>query len=218
MNLPFTVGEFLDVFRAYNLAIWPGQIALYGAGVALVLVALWGPAAWARWVVPGGLAALWAWMGAVYHLGFFAGVNKAARLFGIAFLAQALLWLLWAWRTPALHFRPRDLAWRSVGAGLLGYALVIYPLLNVALGHAYPAMPTFGAPCPTTIATLGLLTWASPGPRWYVLPVPILWALVGTSAAILLGVREDLGLPVAAALAIAAKLGHCRRRSVLPPR
>jgi hypothetical protein len=33
--------------------------------------------------------------------------------------------------------------------------------------------------------------------------VPSLWALVGTSAALQLGVREDLGLPVAAVLAAA---------------
>ena len=85
----------------------------------------------------------------------------------------------------------------------------MYPLLNVLLGHRYPAMPTFGAPCPTTIATFGLLTWATPRPPWFVWPIPVLWALVGTSAAFALGVREDLGLLAAAGLAVAVQL---RRR------
>jgi hypothetical protein len=84
-------------------------------------------------------------------------------------------------------FRPPDPVQRLVGAGIVGYALVVYPLLNVLLGHRYPAMPTFGAPCPTTIATFGLLTWATPRPPWFVWPIPILWALVGTSAAFTLG-------------------------------
>ena len=38
-RLPFTVADFLDVLRAYNLAIWPGQVVLYALGAALALVA-----------------------------------------------------------------------------------------------------------------------------------------------------------------------------------
>ena len=34
MNFPFTTEQFLDVFRAYNLAVWPAQIFL----VVLVLI------------------------------------------------------------------------------------------------------------------------------------------------------------------------------------
>jgi hypothetical protein len=209
MSLPFTLEQFLDVFRAYNGAIWPAQWGLYGLGVAMVLVAVRAPIGWGRWAVPAGLALLWAWTGAVYHLGFFAGINPAARLFGIAFLAQAILSLAWAWRTSALGFRPADTVQRLAGAGILAYAFLLYPLLNVLFGHRYPAMPTFGAPCPTTIATFGLLAWATPRPPWFVWPIPVLWALVGTSAAFALGIREDLGLLAAAILAIAVQL---RRR------
>jgi hypothetical protein len=209
MSLPFTLEQFLDVFRAYNGAIWPAQLLLYGFGVALVLVAVRAPIGWGGRAVAAGLALLWAWTGAVYHLGFFAGINPAARLFGVAFLGQAILWVAWAWRTPELGFRPSVPVQRLVGAGILGYAFVVYPLLNVLLGHRYPAMPTFGAPCPTTIATFGLLTWATPRPPWFVWPIPVLWALVGTSAAFALGVREDLGLLAAAGLAVAVQL---RRR------
>lgn len=115
-----------------------------------------------------------------------------------------------AWRVPSLAFRPSNASQRLIGWTLLGYAFVVYPLLNVALGHGYPTMPTFGAPCPTTIATLGLLTWATPRPPWFVWLVPLLWVLVGTSAAFILGIREDLGLLAAAILAVAARLTSCR--------
>ncbi len=205
MELPFSVTEFLAVFRAYNLAIWPGQIALYLLGAGLVFLALRGSAGWNRWGITAGLALLWAWMGIVYHLLFFMDINPAARLFGAAFLLQAILWVVWAGRSGGLAFRPTDARRRSIGWLLLGYAFLIYPVLNVAFGHGFPTMPTFGAPCPTTIATLGLLAWASPRPPWYVWVIPILWALVGTSAAFSLGIREDLGLVAAAVLALAAQ-------------
>lgn len=207
MQLPFSITDFLDVFRAYNLAIWPAQVVLYLIGLASVGLALRAPGGWGRWGVAVGLACLWAWTGAAYHLAFFAGTNPAARLFGAAFLVQAGLWLVWAWRVPGLEFRPRDVIRQFVGGALFAYAFVIYPVLNVALGHGYPAMPTFGAPCPTTIATLGLLAWATPRPPWFVWLVPLLWSLVGTSAAFALGFREDFGLVTAAILAIAVQIG-----------
>lgn len=65
-------------------------------------------------------------------------------------------------------------------------------------GHGWPRAPVFGvAPCPTTIFTLALLL-ASRTPL-VVAAIPVLWALVGTTAAVLLGVPEDLGLLVAVA-------------------
>jgi hypothetical protein len=47
-------------------------------------------------------------------------------------------------------------------------------------------------PCPTTIFTIGVLCFlATPHPR-YVLLTPILWSVVGTQAAFLFGVHQDL--------------------------
>jgi hypothetical protein len=86
---------------------------------------------------------------------------------------------------------------------LLGYALAVYPLFGWSLGHRYPSSPTFGVPCPTTIATLGLLVWLSPPPPWWLLVVPLLWVVVGSSAAFALGIREDIGLLVAGVTASA---------------
>ena len=87
-----------------------------------------------------------------------------------------------------------------VGATLVLFALVVYPAFSVYVGHSYPAMPTFGLPCPTTIFTIGVLAFlVRPYPR-SPLVVPVLWCLVGVQAAFLLGVPQDLGLGVAAVL------------------
>lgn len=206
MHLPFSIEEFLGVFRAYNLGVWPAQIGLYGVGLLLVVLALAGTRPARRWGVAAGLAVLWVWTGAVYHLTFFVEINPAARGFGALFLAQGALWIAWAWRTPTLDFRPLSWTRRLVGGSLLAYAFFVYPLMNVVFGHGYPEMPTFGLPCPTTIATFGLLSWATPRPPWFLWAIPVVWAFIGTSAAFSLGIPEDLGLAVAAMLAVAVHL------------
>jgi hypothetical protein len=95
---------------------------------------------------------------------------------------------------------------RAAGAVVMLYALLGYPALGYLLGHRYPEAPTFGAPCPTTILTFGLLAWAAnPIPRT-VLIVPVLWALIGTSVVWQFGMLEDAGLIAAAVVAIVTTL------------
>ncbi|HEV2751722.1 MAG TPA: DUF6064 family protein [Gemmatimonadales bacterium] len=182
-----------------------------------------GRAAWGcptRWIA-FGLVVLWAWMGLVYHIGFFRSINPAALGFGIAFMLQAWLFLVWgvAARIVAAGEVTGARAW--VGGAILAYALVLYPVFGWLFGHRYPASATFGLPCPTTIATLGLLVWAGPRPPWWLLTIPFAWAVVGSSAAFALGMWEDLGLLAAGAAAATwmwrdarrpgAAVGHYRK-------
>jgi hypothetical protein len=92
------------------------------------------------------------------------------------------------------------------------YALIGYPALGWAFGHRYPAAPTFGVPCPTTIFTLGLLLWGLERLPWRVVVVPLLWAGVGTSAAATLGITEDFGLPLAGIVTVGFVV-EARRRA-----
>ena len=92
------------------------------------------------------------------------------------------------------------------GAALIVFALVIYPILAYVAGHRFPATPTFGLPCPTTILTLGLLLWADPPRPWSVLVIPLAWSALGASAAVQLGVWEDFGLVAAGGLTLALML------------
>lgn len=101
---------------------------------------------------------------------------------------------------------PRTTSHALVGALLVAYALLGYPLLGHAAGQHYPAVPTFGLPCPTTIFTFGLLAFAVRPPSWVLLVIPLAWAVIGTSAAASLRVPEDWGLTIASASVIALNL------------
>jgi hypothetical protein len=206
MSVPFTVEQFFDVFARYNLAIWPLQVVAYALGLAAVALAL-RPTPWSGRLIAAVLAALWPWMGVVYHGLYFSAINPVAPIFGAFFVAQAALVAWLGVARPHLSFRPRrDLAgW--VGGLIILYAAVGYPLLGLALGHQYPRAPLFGvAPCPTTIFTFGLLLWATGRGSRALLVIPLLWAVVATSAALALEVSEDFGLPVAGLAATALLL------------
>ncbi|HET7233699.1 MAG TPA: DUF6064 family protein [Longimicrobium sp.] len=209
MGIPFTAAEFLRVFARYNQAVWPAQVVFIAAAVlALFLAARPAAAPAPGRIVAAVMALFWVWMGAVYHALFFAPVNPAARLFAVVFIAQGVALAGWAaWGAPSFRLRADTAG--IAGAAIIVYALAVYPLLGYVAGHRYPAAPTFGLPCPTTLFTLGVLLWAERPPR-HLLAVPAAWAVAATGAALSLGMTEDLGLIAAAAVAVPLAWGGKR--------
>lgn len=207
--MPFTVEQFFEVFRQYNEAVWPAQIAAVADALIAIGAALVGTRRASR-LATVVLAALWLWMGTVYHLEFFRPINPAATLFGAAFVVEAGLLVWYGVLRGRLAFEPRLDPAGIAGGILMVYALVVYPEIGRALGHAYPAAPTFGLPCPTTIFTFGLFLWARPRIPIAVVIIPAAWAIIGSVAALQLGVGEDAGLAVSAMVALPLLARHGR--------
>src|SRR5687768_15620762 len=90
--MPFTAGEFFEVFRRYNEAVWPLQLLLAAAGLVVAILALRSHPRTGR-IAMLVMALLWVWMGVVYHFAFFRHINPAASLFGAGFLVQAALFI-----------------------------------------------------------------------------------------------------------------------------
>ncbi len=194
MNLPFTREQFFDVFAKYNNAIWPLQALLALLALTAVFLAI-RKYKFGNLTISAILGFVWLWTGVVYHVAFFSAVNPAAYVFGTLCVIQGFLFL-WVGFRQGAEFRA-TLGWRqSVGSFFIIYALLLYPALGMKFGHLFPNAPTFGAPCPTTIFTFGILLWAAKIPR-YLVVIPALWSLLGFTAAFTLGVYEDIGLLVA---------------------
>lgn len=201
MTLPFTVEQFYGVFRDYNDAVWPAQLLLVALAFAAVALALTRKR-WSGVGVSAILGFLWAWIAVVYHLTFFTRISPPAYAFAVVSLAGAAAFVWQGVIRRQLEFRWQP-GWRSAaGMALIVFALVVYPVWSAYAGHSYPAIATFGLPCPTTIFTIGVLAFAvRPYPRSPLI-VPMLWCFVGAQAAFLLSVPPDLGLIAAAAVAI----------------
>jgi hypothetical protein len=135
---------------------------------------------------------MWTFTGIGYHLASFASINKAAYGFGALFLIQAAGLAYAGIYHNRLRFGFRaDLA-ASAGAFFVAYAALLYPLIGIATDHHYPELPMFGiTPCPVTIFTLGMLLLTASPPSGYLLAIPLLWSLIGGSAAILLQIPQD---------------------------
>lgn len=191
--LPFSPEQFLAVFAAYNAAIWPVQIAAYGLGLIAVVGTL-NPGPRCPWIVAAALAGMWLFTGVAYHWLSFAAINPAAYSFGIAFVLQACL-LAYAGWTGRLKFGgARSPMGRVIGLALILYAAILYPLIGL-VAHGYPAVPLLGVtPCPVTIFTLGCLLLTRVPVPWWVIAIPILWSLIGGTAAFLLRVPQDWAL------------------------
>lgn len=201
MRLPFSLEEFLDAFRAYNAAIGVAPLLLIALAVGLVGLAN-SHYPWRHRAIAAGLAVLWLWSGVVYQWLFFSRINAAARVFGAVFVVQGAMLLAFGVIGGRLQFAPRPSGATIVGWILVAYALVAYPLLGMALGHGYPHGPTFGAPCPMTIYSIGLLFWLSGRIPVTLAIIPVAWAAIGSTAAVQLGMREDFGLAVSAVLVV----------------
>lgn len=201
--MPFTAEQFFEVFRQYNETVWPVQLLLY-APAAGALLGVWLRPRHAGRLIAAALAVLWLWTGMVYHFGFFRAINPAANLFAALSVAGAGMFFWHGVVQGRLRFAWRGGARGWAGVATIAYALLVYPAIGLLAGHGYWDSPTFGAPCPVTIFTLGVLMLAL-RPPGAVFVAPVLWALVGTYAATALGVPQDYGLLAAALLAVARR-------------
>jgi hypothetical protein len=212
MIMPFTEQQFLDVFASYNETVFPLQVVLLIA--ALFAIRLAGnDGGRSSKAVAFVLGVLWLWMGVVYHWIFFSRINGLAFLFGGLFVLQGVIFFYaGVVRRDLIFYRQPAGAGSVIGTLLIVYALLIYPIIGIAAGHSYPYSPTFGLPCPTTIFTFGLLARSGRSVPLYVLPIPFAWSLLGFSAAVSLGVSEDIGLFIAGVTATFLLVGSRTRQ------
>lgn len=182
MNIPFTVEQFLDVFGSYNTAVSPIQILFILLALSVIFLAV-KKHNYSDRVISGILSFFWLWIGVVYHLIFFTDINPAAYAFGGIFIIQAILFFVYGILRKDLSF-----GFNNNVAGITGIVFVVYALI------IYPRTPTFGLPCPTTIFTFGILLWTRKKVSPVIIGIPLLWSIVGFTAALNLGIYQDFGL------------------------
>jgi len=209
--MPFTRDAFLDVFAAYNQAVWPWVLGLWmvtGMVFGAFVLGMRPPQALLFLV----LAVHWVWAGLMYHAIFFTRLNPAAWMFAALFLAQGIFLFIVA-RRGSSSFQPPS-AWRTTFSSILIVYALAYPVLVRADGFAYPRMPTFGVPCPTAILTIGVLIVTSTT-SILLAAIPVMWSLIAGSAAWFFGVHADFVLPVVGvvlAIDLALRRSHVMKK------
>jgi len=196
MQVPFSLGDFLKVFKSYNQTIFPLQIVFYFIAFLSIYFLFTGNKNLNK-IISITLSFFWLWMGIVYHIIFFSAINNAAYIFGAFFIIQGIMFAGCGLIRKKLSFGYSKNIYNYIGIVFLLYALIIYPVLGYNLGHSYPYSPTFGLPCPTTIFTFGILLFTNKKMPLHLLIIPLLWSVIGFNAALTLTIYEDTGLLIA---------------------
>jgi hypothetical protein len=209
MDFSFKLDEFLALLQNYNLAIWPLQVAAYALGIAALLLAALKTKYSGR-IISGILAFFWLWTGGVFNLVYFRPFYPLAIVFVFLFIAQGIIFAIAAagpkgpckGAKPHLSFGFQHNA-RTLTAKLLAlYALVGYPLLEIAWGRGFPRTLPFGlVPCPTTLFTLAILLLADRKLPWPVFAIPLCYSFAGI-VPLANGIHEDIGLVAGGVLAL----------------
>jgi hypothetical protein len=193
MKIPFTSEQFFSVFENYNVKVFPSQVILFLLGIlALVLVHSAKP--YRDKLIGGILGLSWIWAGIIYHIGFFASINKAANFFGILFILQGvlLIWSSFSGKWSEILIKPQLRGY--IGEILVVFGLIIYPVIGLILGTPIKHTISFGLPCPLTITTWGFFLLTSGKLPRYLLLIPSIWVLIGFMAALNFGVYQDVML------------------------
>ena len=213
MEIPFTTEQFFEVIGKYNMTFFPVQLIFILFGIVAMGLIHSGKK-WKNQFLGSYLGILWLWTGIAYHLFFFTAINKAAYVFGGLFVLQGLFFLMESFSSKRLEFEFRATAMHYVGYSFLIVAILIYPVLIYFLEGSVKTTITLGLPCPNTILTFGLLMFTTHRLRRYLLIIPFLWTLVGTSAAFNFGVYPDYFMGLSAVVAILYLMTRKKKQAV----
>lgn len=176
--MPMEPEVYKRLFVRQNQAVWPSQLLSFGLTIVALTLA-WRPGTTYpfRVLVGATLGGCWAWVGFTFHIQLYSELNWAATYMGWAFIAQGALMLTWGLQGK-LERAPGPAGFsRFIGAGLMVFACIVYPLLGPATGRSWPGIELFGTtPDPTAIGTLGLLLLPRRMPLLLAI-IPVLWCI-----------------------------------------
>jgi hypothetical protein len=201
MKMPFTTEQFFRVFEKYNHPLFPAQLFISFLGILTVILLFTHFPLRHKWAACF-LGLLWIWTGIAYHLAFFTSINKAAYVFGALFILQGILFLIATFTKKGLPFEFQRNDKGVTGLFLIFFGLLIYPVLSFLLSGSAATTIALGLPCPSAILTFGFLLLVSDRVPRYLLVIPVIWALIGTSAAVKFGVYPDYMLIFSAAASL----------------
>lgn len=193
MKTPFTTEQFFSIFEKYNTTVFPAQLLVFLLGLIMLWMVIWNQKGKDQ-IIGGVLGLLWIWMGAVYQIRFFAAINPAAYAFGSLFIVQGIFLLIETFNRDKLIFHYYGRLNDNFALFFILFGLFIYPVISFLLEETLLHSISFGLPCPTTITTFGFFMLADKRFSKYLLIIPSLWALIGTTAALQFGVYQDFML------------------------
>ena len=215
--IAFTDEVYLRLFERQFESWWPAHLLLIAVGLAALIFAWRGNTR----IVAVLLGLLLTASAVTFHFRLYAEITPVGRIFGWAFVVQALLILVWGFFTKSRE-RLRVSFPVVVGTAIAGFGLAIYPLPGFMTARRATEAEYLGlAPDPTVCFVLGILLMCARS-WWFLLlfPIPVLWATAtgATLHALELPLTQSMMLPVLTAVVVisASISAGLRRRHNTP--
>jgi len=199
---PYSTDAFLEALTSYNQVIWPGQLSVFFLSALLFGLLLF-PRKNSDRVIAGLLAFSWIWDGLIFMNLHLIHLNWSVSYFGFVFAIQGLL-LIWSGIIKnRLNFTGDASVASWLGVALVIFALIIYPLVQIAIGIDWMTVQYVGAaPTPTVILTLGILLLCADRVPIHLMVIPVVWSCADGVTAWNLSLWWDLSLPLAGLLTV----------------
>lgn len=195
--------EFFNTLQTYNETVVPVTVLTFALGAVAVFLAV-RKTKYSDKAISAVLSFLWIWSGVVFFILFYGPaevvflnvtMSGAWYVAGVLWIIQSFIFLLAGVLKSSLSFKLDNDSRSIIGAAMIVYAIILYPLIGFLTGFSYPKYPIFGvAPCPVTIFTFGLLQWTDKKPPIFAAIIPLVWALLGIMPVLALSVYADIGL------------------------
>ena len=196
------IDDFFNTLQSYNEAFLSITVFTFLLGVLIVYLAARKSKNSSR-VISAIMSFLWIWSGIVFFIIYYGPIDAEFLgltmpgvwyLGGILFLIQSFLFLFFGVVKSSLSFKFSSEISSIIGALMIVYAMVIYPIIGFLSSYGFPRYPIFGtAPCPLTIFTVGLLQWSDREIPLVIVVIPFIWALMGIMPVLALNVWADIG-------------------------
>lgn len=209
--LLFSPKTYYRLFELYNREVWPAHLVAMAGGLIILVRLVRLPGSSQR-MLRATLGVAWMWIAWGFLLRHYATINWAAKWFAAAFAVEALLLIGSSLPRAGLEIAPRNRFERPIGLAFFVFALLVEPLVGIAVGRSWMQAELFAlAPDPTAVATLGMLLFLGHSRR-LPLVIPLLWCAVSGATLWAMKASDALVLPVVAVVAIAISICASRLR------
>ena len=175
----FSPRTYYRMFELYHQAVWPAQLIVLAAVVAIIVL-LTRNDRWRDVAVAALLAACWFWVAVAFQLRRYATINWAARYFAVLFFAQGALLVWYGLVRRRLVFDRSRLGRPWLAPALFLLAVALPPLAGAMSDRTWAQVELVGlTPDATTVATLGLLIASSPRAPRLLAIAPLAWCVIG---------------------------------------
>ena len=164
-------------------------------------------------LVSAMLALVWIWLGGVFWLSVLGSV-RPALFWGVLFLLQGYLFLVYGVLSPRLCYRSGSRMCQWSAAVCMAAAMVGYPLLTLYGGQLDPRIALVGLlPGPTVLFTMAFLLLLRPPRLLHLAVIPCVWAAAGLSWISLSPAGEGLVFVTTFVMAAVLVLEHRREKT-----